>query len=96
MIKMISDEPSIKKGFREATFLYDPHTDEEMLDKLLQFLSDNQPVCDNCQNMKFEPESNGYRAKSCTIHGNIEAYDNPHHDKDGSKCSDYKRIECSV
>lgn len=34
----------------------------------------------------------GYHAHDCKIHGNIEAFSNPHHDCDGSKCSDYRRV----
>lgn len=91
MIEMVKDTFTDKEDVREVTFRYNLKTDAELLKKMEAFLDDNQPTCFNCQNRYKEGVFCGYRADSCKIHGNIEAFDNPHHDCDGSKCSDYKR-----
>lgn len=91
MIKMVRDTFTDAENVRERTFQYNSQTDEELLKRMETFLIDNQPTCFNCQNSTIEGTFCGYQAHNCKIHGNIEAFDNPHHDGDGSKCEDYKR-----
>lgn len=84
-----TDNPDIG----EITFKYNTKTDKELLDRVEQFISDNQPTCSNCQNYYKGGTFCGYTASCCKIHGDIDVYGNPHSDFDGSKCGDYRRIE---
>lgn len=92
MIKMICDQPYEKgKGLRKITYRYNPETDGKLLKEMEEFLNSKQPTCFNCQNHYREGCFGGYMASACRVHGNIEAWNNPHNDCDGSKCEDYKR-----
>ena len=91
MIREVRDCYTDEEDIREVTFKYNTKTDKKLLNMMIKFLSDNQPTCFNCENYYTEGGFGGYQASCCKIHGCIEAFDNPHHDTDGSKCEDYKR-----
>lgn len=65
--------------------------DKETMQKIKDIIR-SQDACWNCVNYHDAGNFGDYHAHDCKIHGNIEAFDNPHHDCDGSKCSDYRRI----
>ena len=92
MIKMIRDTFTNKESVREITFQYNVDSDADMsILKEINKILLNQPLCTNCINCYQSGCFGGYNAIQCKIHGNIEAFDNPHHDMDGRKCDDYKR-----
>ena len=91
MIREVRDCYTDEEDIREVTFKYNTKTDKKLLNMMIKFLSDNQPTCFNCENYYTEGGFGGYQASCCKIHGCIEAFNNPHHDTDGSKCEDYKR-----
>ena len=78
-------------GKRYITLKYDKTTDKNII-KQIEDILDTQPLCHNCVNYQSDGYFCGYESHSCKLHGNIEWVDHPHHDGDGSKCSDYKRI----
>lgn len=89
MIRMIRDTYTDVVDTREVTFSYNYKTDDELLKKVMKFIEDNQPTCETCQNYRREGSFGGYCASYCCIHGNLEYFEHPHHDLDGSKCDDY-------
>lgn len=81
---------------REIHIRYDPTiaNDKLIMKKLDELLLNEQPLCSNCVNYYREGTFCGYNARNCQIHGNLDAWDHPHHNADGSKCPDYvKRTE---
>lgn len=92
MIKMKIDTVA-ENDLREVTFRYDPNNDNDaaLLREIRNLISDKQPTCANCNHRYLTGDVCGYRAYICRKHGNIEAFNNPHHDMDGSKCADYER-----
>lgn len=46
--------------------------------------------CSDCIHCKDGGYFCGYRSISCEIHGNIEAFNNPHHDIKASECEDFE------
>ena len=90
MVKVILDTYTEKQGVREVTLSYDLNNarDQMILHGITRLLN-LQPQCHNCTNYKDDGVFCGYRSHSCEIHGNLEAWDHPHHDGDGSKCPDY-------
>lgn len=46
-------------------------------------------TCERCANCYNEYMLGGYPTPVCKIYGYLEEIDNPHHDLDGEKCSDY-------
>ena len=46
-------------------------------------------TCERCANCYKEYMLGGYPTPVCKIYGYLEEIDNPHHDLDGEKCSDY-------
>lgn len=92
MIKEIRDTYT-ETDLREVTFRYDPNNDNDaaLLREIHNLIFDKQPKCENCNNYYLDGYFCGYRASRCKVHGNIEAFNNPHFDMDGSKCVDYER-----
>lgn len=92
MVNMICDTYTDKEGVREITFRYDKNNtnDTDILNKIMSVLRE-QPLCDNCVNYQVGGYFCGYNSHDCKIHGNLDWFDHPHHDGDGSKCPDYKR-----
>ena len=90
MVKVIHDTYTENEGVREVTLSYEINNarDQMILHGITRLLN-LQPQCYNCTNYKDDGVFCGYRSHSCEIHGNLEAYDHPHHDGDGSKCPDY-------
>ena len=90
MIKEVIDK-CCANNCREVTFRYHPNdkNDIALLDKIMNILLTEQPLCTNCKNLIQEGYFCGYTAHRCKIHGNIEEADHPHYDGDGSKCKDY-------
>lgn len=82
----VDNNPNI----REIMFEYEA-VDEELVEKMKEFLNDNQSLCVNCQNYYYKGSFGGYQASNCKLYGCLEARNNPHYDGDGSKCKDYKR-----
>ena len=80
-------------SLREITFSYDSNNvdDRKLLADIINLLG-TQKRCNNCVNYRVEGYFCGYNASSCVIHGNIEAFNHPHRDGDGSKCDDYERM----
>lgn len=94
MVRMVRDTFVEKhESLREVTFRYDSNNADDMwiLKDIFKLLN-TQKLCTNCVNYKEDGYFCGYNSHSCKIHGNIEAFDHPHHDGDGSKCDDYKRV----
>lgn len=95
MVEMVRDTFVEKReGLREMTFRYDRDNDDDMqiLQNIMELLN-TQKLCTNCINHQRGGYFCGYNSHSCKIHGNIEAFNHPHHDGDGSKCDDYERIK---
>lgn len=96
MIEMIRDTFVEKRdGLREVTFRYDSENNDDLkiLENIMELLN-TQKLCTNCVNYQNDGYFCGYCSHSCKIHGNIEAFNHPHHDGDGSKCDEYiKRKE---
>ena len=46
-------------------------------------------TCERCANCHNEYVLGGYPTPVCKIYGYLEEINNPHHDLDGEKCSDY-------
>lgn len=93
MVHMILDTYVEGTTLREITFRYDRANpnDKLIIDQMSHLCVTAQPTCENCENYYVEGPFCGYNAHDCKIHGNLDAYDHPHHDGDGSKCPDYKR-----
>lgn len=93
MVHTVSDCPTDEKGIREVTLRYDINNENDRLvfNKILECLKE-QPLCGNCENYQEDGCMCGYNSHSCKIHGNLEWFDHPHHDGDGSKCPDYYRV----
>lgn len=93
MVHEIRDCSTDVKGIREVTLRYDRNneSDRRVLEKIFECLGE-QPRCDNCENYQSEGYFCGYESHRCKIHGDLEWHGHPHHDGDGSKCPDYKRI----
>lgn len=91
MVHVILDTYIEGSTEREIHIRYDRDiaNDKLIMDKINQILIMEQPLCCNCANYYKEGYFCGYCASSCKIHGNIEAWDHPHRDGDGSKCPDY-------
>lgn len=100
MIKIIYSSYNFDNGIhllqepnkRYVAFEFDTTVDKDTMEQIYEII-DRQPSCSNCVNYKSNGYFCGYESHSCTIHGEIEHYDHPHHDKDGSKCESYKRKE---
>lgn len=94
MVNMVLDTfVKTNESLREVTFRYDTNNDDDM--RILEGISEllnTQKLCCNCVNYKSDGYFCGYNSHSCKIHGNIEAFNHPHHDGDGSKCNDYERV----
>ena len=92
MVIVTRDTFTDKEGIREMTIRYDKNNtnDKVVLNKIFECLRE-QPLCPNCVNYYVEGNFCGYNAHDCKIHGNLDWFDHPHHDGDGSKCPDYKR-----
>jgi len=99
MVKSICDsfefEHREEPNTRYITYQYktDNENDKRVMKLICELLNHEQKRCDNCIHYKSDGYFCGYESHSCKIHGNIEAWDHPHHDGDGSKCEDYKRKE---
>ena len=93
MIGMVYDTYVKGGSLRECTFRYDSDNEEDMriLRNIMKLL-ETQKLCSNCINYREDGYMCGYNSHSCKIHGNIEAFNHPHHDGDGSKCDDYRRV----
>ena len=93
MVKVILDTYIKNSTEREIRIRYDKaiQNDQIIMTILNDLLCNEQPLCSNCVNYRKEGYFCGYCASSCKIHGNIEAWDHPRHDGDGSKCPDYIR-----
>lgn len=93
MVYMCMDGPAKRGNERERTFRYDIDNpkDKEIIEQIDALLN-TQPTCFNCENFYHEGCFGGYQAASCKLHGCIEAVNHPHHDADGSKCDDYRRM----
>lgn len=93
MIKMTIDTyVKAHESLRERTFRYDTNNDNDIqILRYIDQLLNTQKLCQNCVNYKEDGYFCGYNSHSCEIHGNIEAFNHPHHDGDGSKCDDYER-----
>lgn len=96
MVKEICDsykfENEARNNYRYITFEYSLNTkDREIIKEIEQLLSDLQDRCDNCIHYKSGGYFCGYESHYCDIHGNIEWFEHPHYDGDGSKCKDYCR-----
>lgn len=91
MVELIHDIHAQKEGIREVTLSYEVNNahDQMILYGIIRLLN-LQPRCCNCTNYKDDGVFCGYRSHSCKIHGNLEAFDHPHHDGDGSKCPNYE------
>ena len=94
MVKDISDCPSKDKTKREITFSYDSKNkkDIDLIKRIIQMCEKEQDKCTNCKNYYKQGCFGDYMANSCKIYGILEAYNNPHHDLDGSKCNNYIRL----
>ena len=92
MVYIVLDTYTNKEGIREATIRYDDNNvaDKVVLNKIFDCLME-QPLCENCVNYQVKGTFCGYNAHTCKIHGNIEYFNHPHHDGDGSKCPNYER-----
>lgn len=92
MVKKIKDCPGVNNT-REVTFEYDLNNKNDLviLKKINEVISEEQPLCTNCENFYYEGCLGGYEACACQVHGILEVLDNPHHDGDASKCEDYHR-----
>lgn len=77
---------------RYVTFEFDVTTDKDIMKQIYEILN-RQPLCANCINYESGGYFCGYESHFCTVHGNIEYFNHPHHDMDGSKCESYKRKE---
>jgi len=53
-------------------------------------------TCEKCTNCHNEYILGGYPTPVCKIYGYLEEIDNPHHDLDGEKCSDYTIIKDEI
>jgi hypothetical protein len=93
MVKVMLDTYIENSTEREMHIRYDRAipNDQIIMTILNDLLCNEQPLCSNCVNYRKEGYFCGYCASSCKIHGNIEAWDHPHHDGDGGKCPDYVR-----
>lgn len=91
MVKVILDTYTEDKGVRNVTLSYNVNNahDQMILHGITRLLS-LQPKCYNCVNYEDRGTMCGYHSHGCKIHGDIEAWDHPHHDGDGSKCPDYE------
>lgn len=93
MVKEVSDAYNKFSGKRELLISYeDDKKDKEILNKLFAILND-QDMCFNCTNYYTCGGLDNYVASYCRVHGCLEDFNCPHHDADGSKCKDYKRVE---
>lgn len=95
MVKVILDTYIENSTEREIHIRYDKANpnDQFIMTKLRDLLCNEQPLCSNCVNYYREGNFCGYCAVNCRIHGNLDGWDHPNHDGDGSKCPDYvKRV----
>ena len=91
MVNIIAESHSSEGNELKISFDYNEE-DSKIIDKIYELIK-NQPACWNCIHYKDAGNLCGYNAHNCDIYGNIEAFDNPHYDSDGSKCNDYARIK---
>ena len=93
MVKVILDTYIEGSTEREIHIRYDKNNsnDQIIMTILNDLLCNEQPLCSNCVNYYREGYFCGYRAVNCRIHGNLDGWDHPNHDGDGSKCPDYVR-----
>ena len=91
MVKLIHDTYTDNEGIREVTLSYEVNNahDQMILHGITRLLN-LQPKCYNCVNYEDCGTMCGYHSHRCKIHGDIEAWDHPHHDGDGSKCPDHE------
>lgn len=93
MIEVVRDTYIEGSSLREITFRYDRDNEDDMqILHSIMVLLNTQKLCSNCINYRVDGYFCGYNAHRCEIHGNIEAYNHPHYDGDGSKCVDYRRV----
>lgn len=95
MVRITKESVNRNENRRVLTIVCESENknDSAIIEKITNLIFNEQPRCENCIHFHREGYFCGYRACYCDIHGNIEAYDHPHHDLDGSKCSDYWRGE---
>ncbi len=97
MVKEICDsfkfENRKEPNTRYVTYKYKTNNenDKRVMKLIDELLNNEQKRCNNCIHYQSDGTFCGYESHSCDIHGNIEGFDHPHHDGDGSKCEDYKR-----
>ena len=93
MVRIISESYVRDKGHAEMTIRWDFDNDNDffIIEKIKDLLAE-QKQCVNCIHYQSDGMFCGYESHSCEIHGNIEAFDHPHYDGDGSKCEDYVRL----
>ena len=85
------------KSKGEITIAFDNSKEEDKkLVQIFKQLMSLQPRCGNCVHQYYEPSLGSYQAFCCKIHGVLEAFDNLHHDCDGSKCESYKRKKSDI
>lgn len=92
MVRTIMQSRKNNVGEITLRFDYTNENDNAIIDNINHLIRDEQPTCENCVNYYQEGYFCGYSAVMCKVHGGLDAWNHPHHDLDGSKCDDYKRI----
>lgn len=65
--------------------------DRKIIQEIVKLVDKLQPTCFNCEHHYLESSFGEYMISMCDIHDCLECYRNPHNDRDGSKCKDYRR-----